>query len=66
MIGVPYATLVDMVEYYAVSYQSVTVAQMVKAVGIMTGFVFGTPISDRLRSKIDLFLFIFGTNVYVI
>ena len=54
-----YATVVDMQEYYNTSYQSVTIAQMVKSLGVMTATLLSTPINDLFRAKVDLFLFVF-------
>ena len=59
-IGVSNATVVDMVEQYNASYEAVTSAQLGKPIGVMIGCIFGTPITDLLRKRADLFLFIFG------
>ena len=49
-----------MVALYDTTYDAVTDAQMVKAIGVMSGVLFGSPLVDRLGQHLDLFLCCFG------
>ena len=57
-MGVANTSLVDMVNLYDCTYDEFNRAATMKSIGVMGGSFLGAAITDRFRSKADLFLFI--------
>ena len=56
--GVVNTSNVDMVNLYDCTYDEFNRAATMKSIGVMGGSFLGAAITDRFRSKADLFLFI--------
>ena len=55
-LAVGHATVVDIVQSYCATFDAVTLAQSVRALGFVAGSLLGAPLIDRIKSYSDVTL----------